>query len=184
MGSPDARPQRCRRRRHGSAARRMRGFPACSFALSPLPTIDNREDGSLSGPLGVCARDDRHGKTPMCRHRRARRPEATLCDSGKGSDDPTQPCRSMPHDPPLTERRVDFVCEDGRRAVCARCSILISGVRTQGDIRRHTAYEGVAGPGSGGVSAVASLNIRISNYRERSSFSDIEVVISRNKCLV
>ena len=159
----------------------MRGFSACSFALSPLPTIDKREDGSLSGPLGVCAHDDRSEATPVSRHRSTRRPEATLCDSGKGSDDPKQPCRSMPHDPPVTDRRVDSAREDCRRAVCAGGSILINGMRTQGDTRRHTDCEGVAGPGSGDISAVAARHIRIFNYREVPSYSDIEAAVSRNR---
>ena len=159
----------------------MPGLPTCSFAMAPLPTIGRQENSSLSGPLAVCARDDRSEKTPVSRHRSTRRPEATLCDSGKGSDDPKQPCRSMPHDPPVTERRVDSEREDGRRAVCAGGSILISGVRTQGDTRHHTACEGVAGPGSGDDSAVASRHIRISSYRARSSYADIEAAISRNR---
>ena len=117
----------------------------------------------------------------MSRHRRARGPQATLCDSGKGSDDPKQPCRSMLHDPPVTYRRVDSAREDGRRGVCAGGSILINGMRTQGDTRRHTACEGVAGPGSGVIPAVAPRHIRILHDRERSSYSDIEAAISRNR---
>ena len=117
----------------------------------------------------------------MSLHRRARRPEATLCDSGKGSDDPKQRCRSMPHDPPVTDRRVDSVCEDRRRAVCAGGSNLICGVRTQRNTRRHTACEGVAGPGSGDISAVAPRHIRIFHYREVPYYADIEAAISRNR---